>query len=500
MKSKRLICLICFLFLILGLQAQNVTVSPTGINPISTHPRLSYDAVLALPNPQQGDIAYDSTFKCLRVYMGNQWLCSHQNPNEFTPNVLGIASAGGTSFDKGNDVAVDTQGNVYITGYFNETANFSGISITSMGNGDVFVAKYNSKGTLQWVQSAGGTLFDEGRGIVLDIEGNIYITGTFNSSARFGNISITSAGYSDAFVAKYNNNGNILWVKQIGGISYDVGNDIKIDTIGNVYVAGSYTNNSTYIYEMFIYKYTNNGTFQWSQSAKGKANAYSIAVDKEGNQYVTGLFEGTAIFGTTTKTAVGEFDIFIAKYNSAGVFQWVQSAGGTGEDYGDEIAVDSIGNVYITGSYSYTSTFGSISKISSGGYDVFIAKYNSNGVIQWVQSGGSINSEYAYGIAIDAGGNLYITGHYYGTTKFENISKSSLGRYSDVYVVKYNTTGALQWVLSSGGIGEDYGSAIAIDSKNNIYVTGYFYTSGSFGYSALSSAGVFDIFIIRLDN
>lgn len=108
----------------------------------ANYPRISYDAILALPSPTKGDIAYDNTFDCLRVYTGSKWICTYQNPSNFTPNMIAISSAGGTSYDYDNSIAVDASGNVYITGYYVGTATFGTTSITSVGgNYNIFVAR-----------------------------------------------------------------------------------------------------------------------------------------------------------------------------------------------------------------------------------------------------------------------------------------------------------------------------------------------------------------------
>ena len=290
----------------------------------ANYPRISYDAILALPSPVKGDIAYDNTFDCLRVYTGGKWICTYQNPANFTPNMIAIASAGGINSDIGNSIAVDGSGNVYVTGYYQGTATFGGIAKISVGSNDIFVAKYNSSGNMQWVQSAGGPSIDIGQSIAVDGSGNVYVTGYYNGTATFGATTITSAGSSDIFVAKYNSSGTLQWVQSAGGTNADSG--------------------------------------------------YSIAVDGSGNVYVTGYYYGTATFGATPITSAGGGDIFVVKYNNSGSVQWVQSAGGTNADSGKSIAVDGSGNIYVTGYYYGTATFGATSITSAGFSDIFVAR------------------------------------------------------------------------------------------------------------------------------
>ena len=232
----------------LGAVAQSVTIQPSGITPAvgGTYPRLTYDALIALPNPQKGDMAYDLTFNCLRVYNGNKWVCTFQSPTDPTPNMAAIAKAGGTSSDIGYGVAVDGSGNVYVTGKLRDTASFGTTNLTSAGVEDIFVAKYNGSGVLQWVQKAGGTSEDVGLGVAVDGSGNVYVTGYFEGAVTFGTTNLTSEGGNDLFVAKYNGSGVLQWVQKAGGANFDRGNGIAVDGTGNVYVTGNFQSTASF--------------------------------------------------------------------------------------------------------------------------------------------------------------------------------------------------------------------------------------------------------------
>ncbi|WP_428662009.1 SBBP repeat-containing protein [Runella sp.] len=229
------LCLLALVFALhIQLQAQNTTISPTVFSP----PKLSYDAVLALSSPQEGDVVYDITFKCLRVYLDGKWLCSYQDPSNYTPNLLAISSAGGTGVDEARSIAVDGNGNVYVTGYFEGTATFGTVTKTSAGYRDIFVAKYDKSGSVQWVQSAGGTGNDFGYGIAVDGNGNVYVTGAFSGTATFGSAIKTSAGETDIFITKYNPSGMWQWTQFAGGTHFDYGNKIAVDSSNNVFITG----------------------------------------------------------------------------------------------------------------------------------------------------------------------------------------------------------------------------------------------------------------------
>ncbi len=510
-KNFTFILIISLLFAAYVTTAQNVTITPSGITPeiSATHPRLSYDNILALPTPEIGDIAYDLTFMCLRVYNGTKWICTFQNPAENSPNIAIVNTAGGALEDVGSSIVVDASGNVYITGYFAGTANFSGISKTSMGSFDIFVAKYSSSGTLQWVQTAGGSSFDLGISIVVDLNGNVIITGRFQETVNFGNISKTAFGNYDIFVAKYNNFGALQWVQTAGGIGSDVGNDISVDASGSVFITGSFSETANFggivktsagNTDIFLAKYNSEGAFQFVQTVGGASFDFgnSIVVDDSGKILISGSFEGNVNFGITSKTSAGNSDIFVAKYdpiNSS--FLWVQAAGGAGYDGSTALATDNNENIFITGYFVGTANFSSNSKVSTGLNDIFIVKYNSSGGFQWVQTVGGASTDFSNDVSVDADGNLFIVGSFEETATFSTVSKITTGSY-DVFVVKYNNFGNLQWVQSIGGISSDFGSSISVNTNKNLFITGRFGETANFGAVSLTSAGDSDIFVVRI--
>lgn len=496
---------------ILVLNAQNVTITPTGVTPSFNYPRLTYDAILALSGPMEGDLAYDLTFKCLRIYNGSKWVCTLSNASDINPNITSIASAGGNGYDIGQSIAVDNAGNVYITGKFEGTAAVGNISITSAGNSDVFIAKYNRTGQLQWVKSAGGSSYDYGQAIAVDAGGNVYITGLYYNTTTFENTSFTSAGNSDLFIAKYNSEGILQWVRSEGGTNNDFGQSIAVDATGNVYITGYFQGTSTFgtttvtstplpFDDVFIAKYTTNGTLQWVKSAGGTSGdfGYDIAADSNGNVYVTGTYTETAFFDGTPLTSQGSIDVFLAKYNTNGGKEWVRSAGGTSIDNGQGIAVDGNSNVYISGIFYNTARFENKYITSAGSSDIFIAKYTTDGSIQWLRSAGGVNYESGKDIAVDTLGSVYLTGYFNTSAMFGGTSLASAG-YNDLYVAKYSTNGDFEWATSAGGTNDDYGQGIAIDASGNVFVVGNLELKAIYGNKTITSAGGYDIVVSRIE-
>jgi hypothetical protein len=194
---------------------------------------------------------------------------------------------------------------------------------------------------------------------------------------------------------------------------------------------------------------------------------YAIAVDKSGNVYVAGLSYVT--WGSPVRPFAGSYDAFAAKLNRSGALQWNTFLGGSLNDYAEAIAVDTSGNVYVTG-YS-GATWGSPVHPFSGAYDAFAAKLNGSGVLQWNTFLGQSLNDYGYGIAVDTSGNVYVAGSS-AASWGSPIRPFSAGSY-DAFAAKLNGSGALQWNTFLGWADEDYGRGIAVDTSGNVFVTGY---------------------------
>ncbi len=362
-----------------------------------------------------------------------------------------------------------------------------------------------------WAKNAGGTGHDYGYGIAVDASGNSYVTGCFAGTATFGSTTLTSSGDLDIFVAKLDNNGNWLWAKNTGGSYNDYGYGIAVDASGNSYVTGYFQGSATFgsttltssgFNDIFVAKLDSNGNWLWAKKAGGTSNdeGYGIAVDACGNSYVTGYFCNSATFGSTTLTDNGLSDIFIAKLDSSGNWLWAKNAGGLGGDWGNGIAVDASGNSYVTGCFdSTTATFGSTDLTNNGGYDIFIAKLDSSGNWLWAKNAGGTSDVFGRCIVVDASGNSYVTGFFHGSATFGSTDLTNNGYY-DIFISKLDSSGNWFWAKNAGGTSNDEGFGIAVDASGNSYVTGCFSGSATFGSTTLTSSGDRDIFIAKLDS
>jgi hypothetical protein len=464
---------------------------------------------LALPNPADGDIAYDLTFKCLRVFTGSKWVCTLTNNSTLSPTLTTIDTPGSIGSDYGFGIAVDANGNVYVTGVYAGTVAFGNTSLTSSGFQDVFIAKYNGAGTLQWVRSAGGPNNDQGLSIAVNTAGNVYITGYYSATATFGNTSVSAVGGNDIFVAQYDNNGNFRWVRSAGGADEDIARGIAADASGNAFITGNFRSTATFGgntvtsaggEDIAIAKYDNDGNFQWVYSAgsTGDDRGMGITTDAGGNMFVTGYYLQTITLGATALTSSGGYDIFLAKYNSGGVVQWATTLGGLGHEYGQSVAVSPNGNIAVSGGFQGLTSLSGTTINSEGTRDMFVLKCNSAGGFLWAKTAGGQGYDYSYGVFVDANDQTYVVGCFEATAKFGTVSKIAAGT-QDIFVAKYDGAGGLNWVVSAGGTNSDIAMGVAIDPNINIYITGGFNYIAIFGNRTHTSAGSSDIFVGRLD-
>lgn len=337
------------------------------------------------------------------------------------------------SFDPAG-VATAPNGNVYVAG------NISGSGSIKFGNntlntsgGTIVIAAFDATNTLLWARqydSAGNGYI---RGIAVDTGGNICITGDFYSPVfRLGsinlNIGLIGSGVQDVFIAKLDNTGNPLWAKSGSVQGRGSSTGICTDRNGNIAYTGNYAVSMTLGtvvlnevpgtagYSLFTANYDGSGTLLWAKTAGGHTNAESagISVDGAGNFFVTGNFWRDLTFGTVAINTANIYNsVFVAKYSPTGTVLWAKYAGGgSADDFAYAVAADTSGNVFVAGSYkSTTINFGATALSNSGIANIFLAKYNSQGVPQWAHKAGGARIETATALATDLSGDVYMAGN-----------------------------------------------------------------------------------------
>jgi fibronectin type 3 domain-containing protein len=407
-------------------------------------------------------------------------------------------------------VAVDGSGNVYVTGVYYGTVNFGNGNIASAGRADMFIAKWSAGGAIQWVKHFGDAADQYGTAIATDTAGNIYVTGYFFGTVDFGAGPLTSVGY-DILLAKYNSAGTCQWSKRMGGTSTEMGQAIAVDGSSNVLVAGQYAATvdfgggpltSVGGYDGFIAKYNTNGGYVWQKSVGGAAldTITGLGVDAQGNPTAVGHFSGTSNFGGANLTSAGSNDIFVARYNAAGVHQWSNRYGDANDQRAYGGAVDAAGNVALTGYFTGQISFGGPTFTNVAGADIFLAKLTPTGAHSWSKAFGSALSygEVGEAVAFDGAGNVLLTGEIVQAVDLGGGAVIPTTVTYDAFIAKYSPTGVYQWSKRFVADWDDHGNGVAADSNGNVLITGDFYDAVNFGGGLLSSPGGSDGFLVKL--
>jgi hypothetical protein len=414
-----------------------------------------------------------------------------------------VKTAGGTGATSGKKIALDAKRNIFTCGKINGSATFGSTTITTSGS---FFAKYDNNGQPLWSIPLKGI---DCKGIATDQGGFSYLTGSFNGICNFDGTTITSQGNSDFFIAKFDPTGFLLWVKTIGGPGNDFANDIITDYQGDILITGSFENyvnfNSTISLlsagqgDIFIAQFDWNGNVQWAAKAGGNGNdaGTALGADLSGNIYLAGKFSNTASFYKKTASSNGGYDIFVTKYNSLGLQLSLHTYGGSNDDIPNNLSIDGSGNLYITGTYNGSINFDG-KTITSSQNDGFVAAFNpSTGNANWVQNIGGTGYDAGLSLIADGGSNVFVTGVFSMAADFGGKTLQSIGN-TDIYVAKYDALGHILWVYDAGGILNDTSNSICIDPDDAAYITGSFQSKVLFGNINVTSSGTSSYFFAKM--
>jgi len=414
-------------------------------------------------------------------------------PMIIDPEVAWGTYLGGSGIEIARGIAVDSSDNVLIVGETQSSGWVNGgWDISHGGAYDAFVVKLSSSGAHLWSSYLGGGNFDQGVGIALDSGDNVLITGsTYSSGWVSGGWDSSLTGSQDGFVALLSSAGDHVWSTYLGGSNDDGATGIAVDSADNVLIAGT-TLSSSWVsggwdtshgggYDGFVVKLSDAGIHVWSSylGGSGPEQGDGIAVDGGDNVLITGnTYSSGWVSGGWDTSHGGEYDGFVVKLSDAGIHVWSSYLGGSGPDHGDGIAVDGGGNVLITGNtHSSGWVSGGWDTSYGGNYDGFVVKITSSGVHAWSTYLGAGSEENASGIAVDSADNLLVTGYTYSSGWVSGGWDTSQNGNYDGFVVKLSSTGGHVWSTYLGGSLGDYGSGIAVDRTDNVLVTGYTHSS-----------------------
>jgi hypothetical protein len=364
-------------------------------------------------------------------------------------NHLWSKSFGISGLTHGRSIAIDGDDNIIITGRFSGSADFQGggiyTTLTSAGDYDIFVAKFDPLGLPLWSDSFGDSSYQAPHDIAVGPDGGIVIPGVFAGSVDFGDGVLTSAGGNDGFVAKFDAGGTLEWSRGFGGTGSDQANGVAIDAGGNIALIGDFEN----------------------------------AVD----------------FGGGALTSAGSRDVFAAVYDAAGSHVRSQRFGDTTIQYGARCSFDSTDDLLLTGYFYGSMDFGGGPIFSSGARDIFLAKLDTTGAHQWSRKFGDNHSQYVSDIDVDGNDRVVIAGDFYGSVDFGGgpLTSVDLG---DVYVATFDAAGTHVSSRSFGGEDDQNLWGVDADGYDNITFAGDFSGSIDLGNGPLTS-GALDTYIAR---
>ncbi|MFW9947647.1 MAG: SBBP repeat-containing protein [Candidatus Odinarchaeota archaeon] len=358
---------------------------------------------------------------------------------------------GGSSHDRPNEFIVDSSNNLYIVGYTESYGN---------GGADVVVIKYKNMIEYEWDFIWGGSNDEFGYDITVDLSGDFYITGYTSS---FGN------GDNDIIIIKYNSMGDQLWNRTWGGINKDSAYEVVIDSFNDVYIIGRTESFGNGALDMVVIKYNTIGEQLWNRTWGGIGYdvGFDVILDSSNNLYISGvigMIQVGDVYGH--KYLIGG-DVFLVKFNGLGEELWNNTWGTAYGDYAYKIAIDSSNNIYITGTYKIK--YQGEPYIPYGG-DIFLSKYSTSGTLFWNESWGSADHEESWDLAISSLGYVYIL------VWTDEPAISYLDN-SSITLVKFNRTGEYIWDESwSDYDGENFPVEIEFGFNNNLFILGETYS------------------------
>ena len=446
-----------------------------------------------------------------------------------------VKSMGGVDFQTAISMAVDDSSNVYTTGFFQGTVDFDpgpfNTYISSKGSFDVFIQKLDDEGNLCWAKSIGSFGLDRVRGIALGDSNHVYVVGYFEETVDFdpgsGVKLVASEGRTDVFILKLDGDGELLWVKTIGGTGREFAAGLTVTEANDVYVIGSFGGAVDFdpdpvntallsggFLDPFTLKLDAGGNFGWVKELGGASTfPFALALDSTENVYTAGTFATTIDIdpgsGRTDLINRGGDDIYVQKLSPNGDFIWGKNYGGPGDDEVHAMVIDKDNRIYLTGFFEQVAVFGANASTSlltsAGGKDAFVQKLDDQGGFLWAKRIGGLEDDEGEGIAVDGLSNVYTTGHFRGTVNFDpntgNVPHTSVGS-GDIFVQRLDEMGNLVWAKTMGSTTNDQGIAIATDLLDNIYNAGYYSGTTDFDpgqtMENLTPIGSSDVFVQKL--
>lgn len=332
--------------------------------------------------------------------------------------------ATGEGWSGGRSLDTDASGNVYLVGRFQGTLVFDPDTLVASGGEDIFVAKYSALGDYLWARSIGGSGTDLGHGVAVDSRGNVFVAGIFEDTVRVANEMLVSRGGTDALLAKYDRDGTLIWARAAIGAGVNTGYEVAVDEDGNSYLVGAFSGDMTFGVaslgargesDGYVAKYDPDGSVVWVQALAGEGSNVleDVAISVDGDIYVAGSLQATAVLGGQSMRSVGGRDLVMARFAPDGSLRWAWSLGGPDDDgfsgFGQSVVIlpNGDGAFSVATAFQDTLRIGEYSLPSRGGPDIFVAQFAGPAEPLWVESCGGSEFEGFVGIGQGPDGAIY---------------------------------------------------------------------------------------------
>ncbi len=402
-------------------------------------------------------------------------LCAGAALAEAPYQVAWTAQIGTSAGDGSRSVAVDASGNVYISGW--TQGDLGG---PNAGDWDALLSKFDPSGNELWTTQIGTSSRDDSYSVAVAASGDVYISGKTR-----GDLGGANAGWYDASLSKFDSSGNELWTTQIGTSDGDESRSVAVAASGDVYISGRTEGDlggpSAGGRDAFLSKFDASGNEVWTTQIGTSSSDYSesVAVAASGDVYISG---GT--YGDLGGMSAGLDDAFLSKFDSSGNELWTRQIGTNGYDRSYSVAVDASGDVYISG-----ETRGDLGGPNAGYSDAFLSKFDPSGNELWTTQIGTGGSDWACSVAVDASGDVYISGQTTG-----DLGGTRAGHW-DAFLSKFDPSGNELWTTQIGTSAfYNTSSSIAVDASGDVYISGY--TEGDLGGP---NAGGGDAFLVKYE-
>jgi hypothetical protein len=405
------------------------------------------------------------------------------------------------------DLCSDRSGNLYMLAEFHGDAEVGDATYTSRGASDLLIVHLRSDGSAGWVRQIEGPNNEMAGGIAVDSAGNVVVAGSFESTVSIGGTTLSGRcadidrtleqSCEDIFVARYAPDGSMLWARSEGGWYGDRATSVAAGEDGSIYVTGFVQDSAWFAggsllkggpHDLFIACYDSSGAISWLRRAVGSGISSGSRIALRSKRlWVAGSFSGTVTIDGVPASSAGASDGLLIGANVAGTIAWMKGIGGNGMASLAGVAGGADNSVHVAGSFTGTIVIGDTMLQSAGAGDMMIASFDSIGALRWIRSAGGVGEEKAGGIAIGERGDIIIAGSFSASSRFGKISLSSIGA-SDIVVARYSLNGTLVNAMSIGGSGVDIGRSIASGSSRGIFLAGTIQNNVRMG-SIMQSAG-----------